>query len=77
MNTTALATPLGIPRLFTSIDYRRQGVASALLTAAARTAIHGCILDPQKGEIAFTQPTESGQAVMEHWGKGGVRVYEE
>ncbi|KZT28485.1 hypothetical protein NEOLEDRAFT_1043957, partial [Neolentinus lepideus HHB14362 ss-1] len=72
-----LPTPLGIPRLFVTTSHRRLGVATALLSAAARTFIHGCPLDPTKGEVAFTQPTSGGQAVMQNWGRGGVRVYEE
>lgn len=72
-----LPTPMGIPRLFVSSAYRHKGVAQALLSAAARTFIHGCELDPQKGEVAFSQPTSSGRVVMERWGKGGIRVYEE
>ncbi|EPQ58377.1 hypothetical protein GLOTRDRAFT_120134 [Gloeophyllum trabeum ATCC 11539] len=74
---TPLPTPLGIPRLFVSTSHRRQGIATHLLAAAARTFIHGCPLDPVKGEVAFTQPTSGGRAVMESWGRGGVRVYEE
>lgn len=73
---TPLPTPLGIPRLFVPSAHRRQGVASELLTAAAATFIHGCKLDPQLGEVAFTQPTGDGSAVMRHWGSGGVRIYE-
>ncbi|KAI6118693.1 hypothetical protein EDD16DRAFT_976980 [Pisolithus croceorrhizus] len=73
----ALPTPLGIPRLFVSSSHRRQGIATRLLTAAAQTFIHGCPLDPLKGEVAFTQPTEGGNAVMKSWGKGFVRIYEE
>ncbi|KAF8184876.1 hypothetical protein K438DRAFT_1551536, partial [Mycena galopus ATCC 62051] len=72
-----LPTPLGIPRLFVSSTHRRQGVASKLLSAAAETFIYGCPLDPRKGEVAFTQPTGDGSAVMHRWGGGGVRIYEE
>jgi N-acetyltransferase len=72
-----LSTPMGIPRLFVASTHRRQGVATKLLTAAARTFIHGYELDPRKGEIAFTQPTGDGKAVMFKWGCGGVRIYEE
>jgi N-acetyltransferase len=72
-----LPTPLGIPRLFVPSSNRRQGIASHLLTAAAETFIHGCPLDVGKGQVAFTQPTGSGSAVMRAWGKGGVRIYEE
>ncbi|KAF7353611.1 N-acetyltransferase ECO1 [Mycena venus] len=73
----ALPTPLGIPRLFVSSTHRRQGVASKLLSAAAETFIYGCPLDPRKGQVAFTQPTGDGSAVMHRWGGGGVRIYEE
>ncbi|KZT11298.1 uncharacterized protein LAESUDRAFT_710841 [Laetiporus sulphureus 93-53] len=72
-----LPTPLGIPRLFVSSSHRRLGIASHLLSAAASTFILGCPLDPAKGQIAFTQPTGAGKAVLEAWGKGGVRIYEE
>ena len=72
-----LPTPLGIPRMFVSSSYRRLGIASRLLTAAAENFIHGVTLDPAKGEVAFTQPTASGKALMEKWGKEGARVYRE
>ncbi|KAF7322588.1 zf-C2H2-3 domain-containing protein [Mycena chlorophos] len=72
-----LPTPLGIPRLFVPSTHRRQGVASKLLSAAAATFVYGCPLDPRKGQVAFTQPTGDGNAVMQSWGKGGVRIYEE
>ena len=72
-----LPTPLGIPRLFVSLAHRRKGIASRLLSAAAATFIHGCPLDPLNGDIAFTQPTEGGSAVMRSWGAGGVRIYQE
>ncbi|KAJ7197154.1 hypothetical protein GGX14DRAFT_668286, partial [Mycena pura] len=73
----ALPTPLGIPRLFVSSTHRRQGVASRLLTAAAETFVYGCGLDPRKGQVAFTQPTGDGNAVMRQWGGDCVRIYEE
>jgi len=72
-----LPTPLGIPRIFVSSSYRRLGIASRLLTAAAENFIHGITLDPAKGEVAFTQPTTSGKALMEKWGGRGARVYRE
>ena len=74
---TPLPTAMGISRLFVSSSHRRLGIAKALLDAAAATFIHGCPLDPASGQIALTQPTSMGQAVMKSWGKGGVRVYEE
>ncbi|EKM82793.1 hypothetical protein AGABI1DRAFT_111363 [Agaricus bisporus var. burnettii JB137-S8] len=72
-----LRTPMGVPRLFVPSTYRRQGIASALLDAAAANFIHGCPLDPRKGQVAFTQPTGDGKALMVRWGGGGARIYEE
>ncbi|KAF8321294.1 hypothetical protein DL93DRAFT_2045456, partial [Clavulina sp. PMI_390] len=74
---TPLPTPLGIPRMFVSSSHRHKGIAQSLLDAAARTFIYGCPLDPKLGQVAFSQPTRAGRAVMEKWGKGGVRIYEE
>ncbi|KAG6828879.1 hypothetical protein H0H92_006435 [Tricholoma furcatifolium] len=71
-----LPTPLGISRLFVPSARRRQGIAQHLLSAAAETFIHGCPLDPKKGQVAFTQPTGDGSAVMQKWGAGAVRIYE-
>jgi len=72
-----LPTYMGIPRLFVPAAHRRKGIASSLLSAAAESFIHGCILDPTIGQVAFTQPTRAGDAVMRRWGRGGVRIYEE
>lgn len=72
-----LSTPMGIPRLFVPSSHRRMGVASRLLDAACRTFIYGCELDPRKEEVAFTQPTGDGAALMRGWGGGKVRIYEE
>ncbi|CAE6409764.1 unnamed protein product [Rhizoctonia solani] len=72
-----IPTTLGIPRLFVVPSHRRQGIARTLLDAAARTAIWGCPLDPSSGQIAFSQPTASGHAVMKDWGGHTIRIYEE
>ena len=72
-----LPTPLGIPRIFTSSSYRHQGIAQHLLNAVVRTFIHGCVLDASKGQVAFSQPTGAGRGLMEKWGKGKVRIYQE
>ncbi len=72
---TSLPTPLGIHRLFTIPFYRSLGIAQVLLDAAGEHTVYGCTFDPQEGEVAFSQPTESGRAVMEKWGGGGVRVF--
>lgn len=63
--------------MFVSSSHRRQGIASHLLSSVASTFIRGCALDPSKGEIAFTQPTGAGKGVIENWGKGGARIYQE
>ncbi|KAI0724044.1 hypothetical protein C8T65DRAFT_628304 [Cerioporus squamosus] len=65
-----LPTPMGIPRLFVSSEHRRLGIASRLLSAAAETFILGCPLSPARAHGCW-------QAVLESWGKGGVRIYEE
>ncbi|KAG2020439.1 hypothetical protein CC2G_005780 [Coprinopsis cinerea AmutBmut pab1-1] len=72
-----LPTPMGISRLFVSSSYRRQGIANRLLSAAASTFIPGCTLDPKKGQVAFSQPTGDGAKIMQSWGGGGIRIYEE
>ncbi|KDQ20645.1 hypothetical protein BOTBODRAFT_100266 [Botryobasidium botryosum FD-172 SS1] len=72
-----LPTLLGIPRVFVAATYRRRGVASALLDAATETFLHGCKLDPANGDVAFSQPTGDGRGLMEHWGRGGARIYQE
>jgi N-acetyltransferase len=33
--------------------------------------------DPAKGDVAFSQPTSSGKALMDAWGGGDVRVFVE
>lgn len=33
--------------------------------------------DPAEGDVAFSQPTSSGKALMDAWGGGGVRVFVE
>lgn len=74
---TPLPTPLGVSRLFVSSSHRRLGVATRLLTAAATTFVHGCPLDPKKGEVAFSQPTGLGKRVLESWAGGKGRVFHE
>ncbi|KAL0580419.1 hypothetical protein V5O48_001572 [Marasmius crinis-equi] len=74
---TPLPTSLGVPRIFVSATDRRQGIAGKLLSAAAKTFVHGCQLDPRKGHVAFSQTTGDGLALMREWGGGGVRIYDE
>ena len=72
---TRLPTPLGMHRLFTVPSYRSLGLARLLLDAACQHTVYGCHFDPLKGDVAFSQPTQSGRAVMERWGGGHVRVF--
>ncbi|CAE6375527.1 unnamed protein product [Rhizoctonia solani] len=74
---TPTPATLGIPRLFVIPCHRRQGIAQALLNAAARTAVWGCPLDPAGGQIAFSQPTASGHAIMKAWGGHNIHIYDE
>ncbi|KAG9082910.1 hypothetical protein FS749_006475, partial [Ceratobasidium sp. UAMH 11750] len=74
---TPIPATLGIPRLFVVPSHRRQGIAQKLLDAAAKTAIWGCPLYPASGQIAFSQPTASGRAVMKSWGGQDIRIYNE
>lgn len=63
-----LPTPLGIHRLFTVPSYRGNGLAIAMLQAAAERTVYGRTLRPEKGEVAFSQPTAGGRKVMRRWG---------
>ncbi|GMK56659.1 hypothetical protein CspeluHIS016_0304990 [Cutaneotrichosporon spelunceum] len=74
---TPLPTPLGIHRLFVVPAYRGCGLARAMLDAASAHTVYGCRFDPKAGQVAFSQPTDSGRAVMQAWGKGAVRVFDE
>lgn len=33
--------------------------------------------NPTEGDVAFSQPTNSGKALMDAWGQGAVRVFVE
>ncbi|WRT65554.1 uncharacterized protein IL334_002499 [Kwoniella shivajii] len=70
-----LPTPLGIHRLYISPSYRSNSLSLHLLNASCSNTVYGCSFDPLQGEVAFSQPTESGRAVMERWGKGQIRVF--
>ncbi|ODO06180.1 hypothetical protein L198_01412 [Cryptococcus wingfieldii CBS 7118] len=72
---THLPTPLGIHRLYTIPSYRSHHLSTHLLNAACAHTVYGCELDPKKGQVAFSQPTESGRKMMERWGGGEVRVF--
>ncbi|EKD01055.1 hypothetical protein A1Q2_04553 [Trichosporon asahii var. asahii CBS 8904] len=68
-----LPTPLGIHRVFTVPSLRGQGLAVAMLDAAAGHTVYGRSFKPE--EAAFSQPTEGGRKLMRKWGV--TRVFEE
>ncbi|RSH94531.1 hypothetical protein EHS25_004335 [Saitozyma podzolica] len=70
-----LPTNLGIHRLFTVPSYRGHHLAQGLLEAACKHTIYGLPLSPSSGQVAFSQPTDSGRRMMERWGGGAVRVF--
>ncbi|ORX36301.1 hypothetical protein BD324DRAFT_651542 [Kockovaella imperatae] len=72
---TLLPTPLGIHRLFTVPAYRNLSLSRTLLNAACEHTIYGMTIDPSKGHVAFSQPTDSGKKVMLKWGGGSIRVF--
>ncbi|KAL7414022.1 hypothetical protein BDY24DRAFT_43707 [Mrakia frigida] len=74
---TPLPTSLGIHRIHTSTLHQRQGVATILLDAACKFGIYGMEVKKEVDGVAFSQPTQSGQALMNGWGKGLVRVFVE
>lgn len=68
---------LGISRIWTSASHRRKGIAAALLDAARRNFFYG--MEVPKAKMAFSQPTESGGQLAEHWfgAPAGWLVYAE
>jgi N-acetyltransferase len=74
---TPIPTSLGIHRIHTSTSHQRQGVASILLDAACRYGVYGMEVRKETDGVAFSQPTQSGHALMTGWGKGLVRVFVE
>jgi len=66
---------LGIHRLFTIPTYRYLGLAKLLLDASCDYTVPGTHFDPTQGQVAFSQPTNSGRITMEKWGKREVRVF--
>lgn len=56
---------LGISRIWTSSSHRKQGVATTLLNSARLHFLYG--LRVGKDQVAFSQPTESGQQLARNW----------
>jgi hypothetical protein len=63
----ATATPviLGISRIWTSNQHRKQGIATRLLDCARSEFFHGMLV--VKDEVAFSQPTQSGGNLARRW----------
>ena len=76
-SATADAALLGISRIWTSTSHRRKGIAAVLLDAARRNFFYG--MEIPKAKVAFSQPTESGGQLAEHWfeARAGWHVYAE
>ncbi|KAJ9103092.1 hypothetical protein QFC21_002514 [Naganishia friedmannii] len=72
-----LPCKIGIHRVFTVPKYRGLGISKILLDVACERTIYGYTCDPVKGEVAFSQPTSSGKALMDAWGGVHVRVFVE
>ncbi len=68
---------VGISRIWTSRTYRNQGIASMLLDCVRGNFFYG--MEVPKDLVAFSQPTESGGQLAEHWfeAKTGWHVYTE
>jgi hypothetical protein len=56
---------LGISRIWTSNQHRKQGVATRLLDCARSDFLYG--LKIEKDKVAFSQPTESGGNLARKW----------
>jgi ribosomal protein S18 acetylase RimI-like enzyme len=63
--TTSRKAVLGVSQVWVHDDYRRQGIASKLLTSARNHFIYGYHIPVDK--IAFTQPTPAGRLFAEKY----------
>lgn len=75
MSTTADVVLLGISRIWTSKSYRGRGLAVDVLDCARNCFFYG--VAAPKNLVAFSQPTESGKRLAEHWfeAESGWHVY--
>ncbi|KAJ4365644.1 hypothetical protein N0V83_008264 [Neocucurbitaria cava] len=66
---------LGISRIWTSSQHRKQGIATKLLESARIGFLYG--LKIEKEQVAFSQPTESGGNLARRWfgSQAGWHVY--
>ena len=71
---TSKTPPVGVYRIHVIPAWRRTGLASALLDAAADNSVYGFDLDglvkmygSRARSVAFSQPTEAGRKLAEAW----------
>ncbi|KAL6149910.1 hypothetical protein ACJQWK_02845 [Exserohilum turcicum] len=66
---------LGISRIWTSNQHRKQGIATRLLDCARANFLYGMRIE--KTKVAFSQPTESGGQLARKWygRQAGWHVY--
>ncbi|KAK4057857.1 hypothetical protein OIO90_001076 [Microbotryomycetes sp. JL221] len=79
-NPRAVPTTLGVQRVWTTSTFRRYGLATRLLDAAALHTIYGCSIERARRrlDVAFSQPTGKGQALAKAWtGSDRFRVFAE
>ncbi|KAF2849271.1 sister chromatid cohesion acetyltransferas-like protein Eco1 [Plenodomus tracheiphilus IPT5] len=65
ISTASEPAMLGISRIWTSKQCRKQGIASRLLETARCNFLYGMIIE--KEQVAFSQPTESGGNLARKW----------
>jgi hypothetical protein len=67
ISVSTMATPaiLGISRIWTSNQHRKQRIATRLLDCARSNFLYGMLVDKEK--VAFSQPTESGGNLARRW----------
>ena len=68
---TSRPAVMGVCRIWAARDWRRKGVASALLDRACRGFVYGLPL--LRSQVAFSQPTMSGAAFARGWFSAGPR----
>jgi hypothetical protein len=65
IGTTPIPAVLGISRIWTSNQHRKQGIASRLLDCARSDFLYGMVIEKER--LAFSQPTDSGGRLARAW----------
>ena len=65
INTVSNPAIMGVSRIWTSNQNRKQGIATKLLDTARSNFLYGLIVE--KKTVAFSQPTESGGNLARKW----------